>query len=97
MKKELWKFRNAGAAGAAECDVKTDGRQNAAARFPAPTLVPQTGETAEDSPTLERVPQQGEFVFPACGSAGGQSVGAGPHGQRVPVLPAAGVPGVGSG
>ena len=51
------------------CDVKTDGKQNATADVRPPALVPQTGETAEDSPTLERVPQQAEFVFPPAGAS----------------------------
>ena len=58
-----------GADGAVGCDVKTDGKQNATADVRPPALVPQTGETAEDSPTLERVPQQAEFVFPPAGAS----------------------------
>ena len=46
--------------------MKTDGRQNAAANFPPPALVPQTGETSEGD--VRTVPQQGEFVFPPAGA-----------------------------
>ena len=46
--------------------MKTDSRQNAAANFPPPALVPQTGETAEAD--ARTAPQQGEFVFPPAGA-----------------------------
>ncbi len=46
--------------------MKTDGRQNAAANFPPPALVPQTGDTEEAS--RRTAPQQGEFVFPPAGA-----------------------------
>ena len=46
--------------------MKTDGRQNAAANFPPPALVPQPGDTA--AADRRTAPQQGEFVFPPAGA-----------------------------
>ena len=44
--------------------VTSNGRQNAAAHYPGPALVPQPDEATEASPALERLPRQGEFAFP---------------------------------
>ena len=48
--------------------MKTGDRQNAAANFPPPALVPQTDETADASRPVEPLPRQGEFVFPPAGA-----------------------------
>ena len=77
--------------------MKADGNQDAAAHYPTPKLVPQTDDATKRSPALERLPQQGEFAFPPAGAPPDTPPPAGAHGQRVSILPAAGLPGVGAG